>query len=132
MPGSAAKRLPLRERIAAYRDSDAPIRKLAGNLSKVAKTALDEANKLTIEHVPIYLNRLPKNLDGFRIIQLSDTHHSPFTSLKHIERAVRFANRLKPNLCVLTGDYVTHSPEYIGPVAAVLAKLRAKYGIYAC
>src|SRR5947209_13625652 len=116
MSDSAAKRLPLRERIAAYRDSDAPIRKLAGNLSKVAKTALEEANKLTIEHVPVYLERLPRQMEGFRIVQLSDTHHSPFTSLKHIERAVRSANRLKPDLCVLTGDYVTHAPEYIGPV----------------
>ena len=132
MPDTGAKRVPLRERIAAYRDSDAPMRKLAGNLSKVAKSALDEANTLTIEHVQIYLRRLPKAMDGFRIVQLSDTHHSPFTSLKHIERAVRFANRLKPDLCVLTGDYVSHSPEYIAPVATVLAKLRAKHGIYAC
>jgi predicted MPP superfamily phosphohydrolase len=132
MPDTATKRLPLRERIAAYRGSDAPIRQLAANVSKVAKSALDEANTLTIEHVPIYLRRLPKKMDGFRIVQLSDTHHSPFTSLKHIERAVRTANRLKPDVFVLTGDYVSHHPEYIGPVADVLGRLKAKHGIYAC
>ena len=132
MADTAAKRVPLRERIARYRDSDAPIRQLAANMSKVAKSALDEANTLTIEHVPIYLRRLPKRMDGFRIVQLSDTHHSPFTTLKHIERAVRTANRLKPDLFVLTGDYVSHEPEYIGPVADVLGRLKAKHGIYAC
>src|SRR5205814_6247236 len=35
MAETAAKRVPLRERIAAYRDSDAPVRKLAANVSKV-------------------------------------------------------------------------------------------------
>jgi predicted MPP superfamily phosphohydrolase len=132
MPDSAVKRVPLRQRLAAYRASDAPMRKLAGNLSKVAKIALDEANSLTLEHVEIYLKRLPKKLDGFRIIQLSDTHHSPFTGLEHIARAVKIANRLKPDMFVLTGDYVSHHPEYIAPVAAVLGKLKAKHGTFAC
>ena len=33
---------------------------------------------------------------------------------------------------LLTGDYVSHEREYIAPVAAVLGKLKAKYGVYAC
>lgn len=93
---------------------------------------LAEANSLSLEHVEIYLKRLPPQLDGFKIIQLSDTHHSPFTSLDHIKRAVKVANRLKPDIFLLTGDYVSHHREYISPVAAVLGKLKAKYGIYAC
>src|SRR5205823_1077996 len=132
MPDTAAKRVPLRARIAAYRAADAPVRRLAGNLSKIAKKALDEANSLTIEHVPIYLRRLPAKMDGFRVLHLSDTHHSPLTSLDHIKRAVKVANRLKPDLCVLTGDYVSHHSEYIAPVAEVLGDLHARHGIYAC
>jgi predicted MPP superfamily phosphohydrolase len=132
MPDSATKRTKLSERINAYRASSAPIRKLAGNWSKTAQTALDEANSLSLEHVEIFLKRLPPQLDGFRIVQLSDTHHSPFTGLEHIQRAVKIANRLKPDLFLLTGDYVSHEREYIAPVAAVLGKLKAKYGVYAC
>jgi predicted MPP superfamily phosphohydrolase len=132
MHDSPAKRVKLSERINAYRASSAPIRKLARNLSKTAKSALDEANSLSLEHVEIFLKRLPPKLDGFKIIQLSDTHHSPFTGLEHIERAVKIANRLKPDLFLLTGDYVSHEREYIAPVASVLAKLKAKHGVYAC
>jgi len=132
MPDSAAKRVPLRERIAAYRDSDAPVRKLAANVSKVAKTALDEANTLKLERVEITLKRLPKKLDGFRIVHLSDLHHSPQTPLKHIERAVRIANRLQADMVALTGDYVSHDPEYIPPVAAAVAKLKSRFGTFAC
>ena len=132
MDNTAAKRVKLSTRINEYVASDAPIRKFAGTWSKKAQLAMDEANSLSLEHVEIYLKRLPPQLDGFKIIQLSDTHHSPFTGLDHIKRAVKVANRLKPDMFLLTGDYVSHHREYIPPVAAVLGKLKAKYGIYAC
>ena len=132
MENAAAKRIRLSERINAYRSSDAPIRQFAQNWSKVAKIAIDEANSLSLERVQVDLKRLPKQLDGFRIVHLSDTHHSPFTSLEHISRAVEVANRLKPDIFVLTGDYVSHEREYIAPVAAELAKLSSEFGVYAC
>ena len=108
------------------------MRELAGNVSKIAKSAIDEANSLSLERVSIRLARLPKKLDGFRIIHLSDTHHSPFTNLQHIERAIKIANRLKPDMFVLTGDYVSHETKYIAPVAKALGELRSEFGTYAC
>ena len=109
-----------------------PLREIAGNLSKVAKYAIDEANSLSIERVQITLPRLPKKLDGFRVLHLSDTHHSPFTGLEHISRAVAVANQLQPDLVALTGDYVSHESQYIAPVAKVLGELKAAHGVYAC
>jgi predicted MPP superfamily phosphohydrolase len=112
--------------------SDTPLRDLASNLSQVARYALNEANSLSLEKVEIKLKRLPKKLDGFRIVHLSDIHHSPFTSLEHISRAVQVSNHLKPDMFVLTGDYVSHESEYIAPVAKVLGKLEAEFGTHAC
>lgn len=132
MADTATKRVRLTERINAFVASEAPIRTLAGNWSKKAKLAIDEANSLSLEHVEITIKRLPRKLDGLKIVHLSDTHHSPFTDLKHIERAVKVANRLRPDMFLLTGDYVSHERQYIAPVAAVLGRLKAKYGIYAC
>ena len=132
MENTGTKRVKLSDRINAYVASETPIRRLAGNWSKTAQTAMDEANSLSLERVTIYLKRLPKKLDGFKIIHLSDTHHSPLTGLEHIKRTVKIANRLRPDMFLLTGDYVSHDREYIAPVAAVLGKLKAKYGIYAC
>jgi len=111
--------------------SERPLREIAA-LSKVAKGAMDEANSLTLERVEIKLKRLPKQLDGFTIIHLSDTHHSPFTNLDHIKRAVAISNRLKPDMFVLTGDYVSHERKYIPPVAEVLGELKAEFGTFAC
>jgi predicted MPP superfamily phosphohydrolase len=132
MVNPATKRVKLADRINAYRGSEAPLRQFAGNWSKVAKTAIDEANSLSLERVEIRLKRLPPKLDGFKIIHLSDTHHSPFTALEHIERTVKIANRLKPDMFLLTGDYVSHHREYIAPVAEVLGGLKASYGVHAC
>ncbi len=108
------------------------MRKLAGNLSKRAKDAMNEATTLSLERIEITLDRLPKKLDGLKCVHLSDIHHSPFTDLKHIERAVKFANRLKPDIVLLTGDYVSHDSAYIAPVAETLAKLRSPMGTFAC
>ncbi|HEY6291773.1 MAG TPA: metallophosphoesterase [Terriglobia bacterium] len=79
----------------------------------------------------IWLNRLPPAFDGLKIVHLTDIHHSIFTPLEEVERAVHLANRLAPDLVALTGDYVTMSPAFIGPVARTLGKLRARLGVFA-
>ena len=132
MPTFSTRRERLSERLSTFASSETPLRKLAGDLSKVAKYAIDEANSLSLERVTVNLKRLPKKLDGFRIIHLSDIHHSPFTGIDHINRTVKIANRLKPDMFVLTGDYVSHEPEYIRPVASVMSELHAEFGTHAC
>lgn len=128
----AARRAKLAERFNLLAASETPLRKLAGDLSKVARYAIDEANSLSLERVTVRIKRLPKKLDGFKIIHLSDIHHSPFTDLEHISRAVRVANRLRPDMFVLTGDYVSHETSYIAPVAKVMGELSAEFGTHAC
>jgi uncharacterized protein len=132
MKFAVAKRGKLSRRINSMVASDTPLRDLASNLSQVARYAINEANSLSLEKVEIKLKRLPKKLDGFRIVHLSDIHHSPFTNLEHISRAVQVSNHLKPDMFVLTGDYVSHETEYIAPVAKVLGKLEAEFGTFAC
>ncbi|MBA2621299.1 MAG: metallophosphoesterase [Acidobacteria bacterium] len=132
MKFAATGKAKLREKISSAVASDTPLRDLASNLSQVARSALNEANTLTVEQVSIRLKRLPKNLDGFRVVHLSDIHHSPFTDLEHIRRAVEISNRLKPNMFVLTGDFVSHESKYIAPVAKVLGELESEFGSFAC
>ena len=132
MATTRSRRAILTERINALVGADKPLRELAGNLSKVAKYAIDEANSLSLERVEIKLPRLPKRLDGLKVIHLSDIHHSPFTGLDHINRAIKVANRLKPDMFVLTGDFVSHEAEYIRPVAEALGTLKAEFGVHAC
>jgi predicted MPP superfamily phosphohydrolase len=110
---------------------ETPLRALALNLTEAARSALTEPYRLTIEHHQIYLKRLPPAFDGFRIVQLSDIHHSPFTSRAQIERAVDTANGLQPDIVALTGDYISKERQYAAPCAELLGKLRARHGVFA-
>src|SRR6267378_1033696 len=122
-----------RGRVATISDErpERPLRALALNLSQAARSALTEPFRLTVEHLQIHLRRLPRELDGFRIVQLPDIHHSPFTSREQIERAVETANSLQPDIVALTGDYVSKERAYAAPCAELLSALRARYGVYA-
>lgn len=84
-----------------------------------------------ITETDIWLRRLPPAHEGLRIVHLTDIHHSLFTPLEDVERAVHLANLLHPDVVALTGDYVTLSPSYIWPVARALGKLRARWGVFA-
>jgi predicted MPP superfamily phosphohydrolase len=86
---------------------------------------------LSVERHEIALRRLPPELDGLRIVQLSDIHHSPFTGSAQIMHAIETANSLEPDIIALTGDYVSHDPSYASPCAEMLGRLRARHGVYA-
>lgn len=110
---------------------ETPLRALALNLTQAARAAFTEPFMLTIEHRQIYLKRLPKELDGFRIVQLTDIHHSAFTSREVIERAVQTANSLQGDIVALTGDYISKERSYAAPCAEMLGRLRARFGVFA-
>ena len=97
-----------------------------------------EPHLLQLKRVRIPVRRLPSSLDGFRIVYLSDFHLYPHTQIEFIQEAVEMANDLKPDLIALGGDFVTaerSSPqrrgEEIGELAPVLARLNARYGVFA-
>jgi uncharacterized protein len=80
----------------------------------------------------VRLARLPKTFDGFRIAQLSDIHIGPFSTAGYIRRCVAITNGLKPDLIVLTGDYIAWDPSREREVVRELAGLRAPQGVFGC
>jgi uncharacterized protein len=93
---------------------------------------LYERADVEVTHPRIALARLPKGFQGFRIVQLSDFHISPFMTADEIRRCVTIANGLKADLVALTGDYVADNPAAQGEVVQALAGLRAPYGVFGC
>ncbi len=87
---------------------------------------------LEITTQPVRLPHLPKPFDGFRIAQLSDIHIGPFMPQEQIRHYAAMANALKPDLIVLTGDFVTFDPSTEEAVVNALAGLRAHFGIFGC
>jgi hypothetical protein len=90
-----------------------------------------EPEWLMVESVQIPLPGLKPALEGFKIVQLSDFHLYPFTQIELVQEAVQLANGLKPDLVVLTGDFVLATADSIFELAPVLAGLDGKQGVFA-
>src|SRR5712672_559846 len=101
-----------------------PLSVIKSALGEMARVALAEPFMLAIERQEIFLRRLPKLLDGLRIVHLSDFHYGPLTNSAHLERAVKAANELRPDLIALTGDYISHDRIYAAPCAELVGRLR--------
>ena len=88
-------------------------------------------NRFSVYDERIWLDALPSAFHGLRIVQISDIHHGLFLPKEWLSEAVRQANRLRPDIIALTGDFVTYSRRNIGPAAELLGRLRARHGVYA-
>jgi predicted MPP superfamily phosphohydrolase len=83
-----------------------------------------------ITEVPLRLARLPKALEGFTLVQLSDVHIGPVLKRAFLMELVQRTNQLKPDLISITGDLVDGTPRYLGSAVEALTSLRSKYGTY--
>lgn len=85
----------------------------------------------------IHLKGWPKELSGFTIALMSDTHvGSPHITLSHFADIVEGTNARKPDMVLLAGDYVIQGvlgghPVPSKDIIAVMAKLKSVHGTYA-
>jgi uncharacterized protein len=101
--------------------------KLTGQYKRGCMNALNPV----IRHLPLEFAGLPRGLDGFRVLHLSDLHIDGVEGLAEI--AAEHLPSLPVDLCVLTGDYRFHT---YGPCDAiyprmrrVLQAIRSRYGV---
>lgn len=64
-------------------------------------------HEISIERHNVRLDRLPDELRGFRIVQISDFHYAEYTEPFFIRDIVNQVNRLDPDLVLFNGDFVT-------------------------
>ena len=70
--------------------------------------------------------------DKFRIVQISDSHIGTTMDGKEFGKYIEDINKLKPDIVVITGDFVDDntSYEYMVDASSSLGRLKAKYGVY--
>ena len=85
---------------------------------------------LAVTRLAIPVADLPPQLDGFRIVQLSDLHLGTHLGLAELEAHVARVNALEPDLVCITGDIVDRV-ETCAVAFPVLAGLRARHGVIA-
>ncbi|MCE9670321.1 metallophosphoesterase [Myxococcus stipitatus] len=83
-----------------------------------------------VRDLPIPLPRLPRALDGFTLVQLTDIHVGDLIERRFVDELVARTHALSPDLIAITGDLVDGSVERLGRFVAGLGALRARHGVY--
>jgi hypothetical protein len=73
---------------------------------------------------------LPRALDGFTIVQISDIHVGPTIKRRYVDAIVDAVNRLKPDLIAVTGDVVDGTVAQLSDHTQPLSRLSARHGAY--
>jgi predicted MPP superfamily phosphohydrolase len=101
---------------------------VAGGLGLVAVRS--GLARVALREVRVTLERLPKDLDGLTIVQLTDVHVGPTIRRDFIEHIVEETNAANPDVVAITGDLVDGTVDELREHVAPLAKLRARHGVY--
>ena len=87
--------------------------------------------QMTVNEVELAFDDLPKEFDGYRIVQLSDMHIGTYGSAPEIVSEIaETVNTLNADLICFTGDLVNGSPDELAPFVKTLTKMKSKDGIY--
>lgn len=73
---------------------------------------------------------LHPDLDGFRILHLSDIHIGYYVELNDLEKVMRSAVEQRPDLVLISGD-ISDDLTVLPDVLRVMAALKPRYGMYA-
>lgn len=86
-----------------------------------------------LEEVPIRIPGLPRSLDGFSILQLSDIHVGLFVGEPELRAAEDIVRRARGDLIVLTGDLIDFDAAYAELLGRFVRRLQplAREGVAA-
>jgi predicted MPP superfamily phosphohydrolase len=83
---------------------------------------------LQVTRLTLPLRAFPTDLEGLRVVHISDLHIGPYLDVTQLARYVDRVNMLFPDLIIITGDIVDDRAADLDPALPILAALRAAYG----
>jgi len=128
---SAAGSAPIPRRVFLERAATGGALLLGGG--SAAYGALFGRRDFRIETVPVRIAGLPRALDGFTVVQISDIHFGLYVRDDEIRIAAELIRRANPDLIVLTGDLVDHDAACAPFLGRLIRRLEgaARHGIAA-
>jgi uncharacterized protein len=127
----------LRDRVAVFRSDRREFLKRTTAALCVAPAVVLTAGVITrknfhIHEVNLKIPNLPKDLQGLRLLQLSDIHIGTFFTANDLARVVDESNNLRPDLAFITGDLITTRGDPLDRCLLELHRLHSTSGIWGC
>ena len=94
--------------------------------------ALIERTAFRVREIDVPIPGLPNDLQGLRLVHLSDIHLSPFLSEREFAKVVDTANDLRPHLVLVTGDLISSHGDPLDACLHQLSRLRSDAGVLGC
>jgi uncharacterized protein len=85
-----------------------------------------------LREVEMPVANLDPDLDGLRILQISDVHIGKFLSEREFARAIDMCRGLRPHLTVMTGDLITDYRDPLDACLRQLARVKSDAGMLGC
>lgn len=92
--------------------------------------AFIERTDFRVREIDVPLPQLPPDLDGLRIVHLSDIHLGAFLSERQLARVIDAANELRGHLAAVTGDLISVYGDPLDACIRQIARLRADAGVF--
>ena len=94
--------------------------------------ALIERTRFRVREVDLRVPGLDPDLEGLRLLQLTDIHLSPFLSVQELERVIHAANETRPQLAFITGDMISMRGDPLDACLRLLSTLKTDAGVFGC
>jgi predicted MPP superfamily phosphohydrolase len=94
--------------------------------------ALIERTAFRVREIDVPIRGLHRDLQGLRLVQLSDIHLSPFLSEREFAKVIDTANDLRPHLVLVTGDLISSHGDPLDACLHQLSRLRSDAGVVGC
>jgi uncharacterized protein len=104
---------------------------VASPLAAIGYGALVGRTGFQVREVDVPIPNLPADLEGLRVVHLSDIHLSAFLSEGELERVIDAANGARPHVAVVTGDMITTRGDPLDACLRQMARLRSDAGVLA-
>ena len=85
-----------------------------------------------VKEMDLKFPNLPRDLQGLRLVQLSDIHIGDFFTASDVSRVVDAANNLRADIVFVTGDLISTKWDPLDRCLLELSRLKSSAGIWGC
>jgi len=98
----------------------------------VPSRILFDATQVSVRETSYVSPNLNENLHNLRIGLISDIQADWYNSDERIDNYINKLNETNPDIVFIPGDMITNDKGSIPIAAAMVGKIKSKYGVYAC